>query len=241
MEVSNLRDPLNLSQEESEGHEFDEQILYSSKVYGILTLIYLFIFYVCGVIISVPLLGEYISQSYVTVAICLFQNFLIITFAFFSKDYARIFPTNYLMLILYTFNNTFMLAVVCVYFTEILYCGLLSFLAVTLALMIYTRFSVFSEYYLGTAIKLMIFWGILLMSIFIVVRGFGDYYESFYLPFIAMIYGIWLLIDTHVIQPSGNYFLTSDDVAIGVLRTKIDLIYFLCKLLSCQYCRSSEA
>ena len=57
MEVSNLREPLNSSQEDSEGHEFDEQILYSSRVYCILTLKYLFIFYVCGVIISVPLLG----------------------------------------------------------------------------------------------------------------------------------------------------------------------------------------
>ena len=241
MEVSSLREPLNTSEDNSEIQEFDLQISYSSRVYGILTLQYLFMFYVCGVLISMPLVVEYIQQSYVTVGICVFQNFLIVSFAFFSKEYARIFPTNYLLLILYTFNITFLAAAVCTYFTEILYSGLLAFLAVTLALTIYTRFSVFSEYYLSTGIKLIVIWGILLMTIFLVVRGFGDYYESFYIPFIALFYGIWLIIDTHVIQPSGTYFLTSDDVTIGVLRTHIDFLYFLCKLISCQYCRSNEA
>ena len=235
------REPLIARSSSEETQEvFQEQILYSNKIYLLLTLQYLFSFYMCGIINAIPLAIEFVQGSYFTLIVAAVQNSVVLMFALCSTHYARIIPTNYILFVVFTFNHAFLIAVASTYERQLVNTALLIMFAMTLCLMVYTRFNDFSPDYMSTGFKLVIFWGVILLSVSVILRGLGTYYESLLLPVIAILYGIWLLIDTHVIQPSGSTFIAHDEIILGSLRTNIDVLLLVVRLICYRGYKSHE-
>jgi FtsH-binding integral membrane protein len=236
------REPLISRSHTEEMQEFfQEQIVYSNKIYCLLAIQFLFSFYICGIINSIPLAVEFIQGSYFTVIVAGVQNLIVLMFALCSTHYARIVPTNYILYIVFLFNHAFLVAVASTYERALVYNALLILFGMALCLMVYTRFNDFSPEYMSTGFKVVMFWGLVMLSVSVIVRGLGKYYESLFLPVVGILYGIWLLIDTHVVQPAGTTYIAHDETIIGFLRTNIDVLLVILRTICYRNSKSEEA
>jgi FtsH-binding integral membrane protein len=166
-------------------------------------------------------IGIFYACSFITL-------FIVLALACF-QNLARTVPTNYILLILFTICESYMVATISAFNPpEIVITAALMTATVVIALTLYafttkTDFTFLGGFlFMFTAI--MLFWGILILI-------FGFFLYTLYCVFGVILFGIYLIFDTQLILGKFGLEYSIDDYIIAALNIYIDIIQMFLYIL----------
>jgi len=144
---------------------------------------------------------------------------------------ARKVPTNYVLLLIFTLCETFMLTFLCAFYdsSSVLSAGGMT-AGVTVALTAYalTTKTDFTMY--GGAMWIMVC-VMLMLSFMSMFMTFVSWWYPLVSALMVIFYGLFLIYDTQLVAGQGKYKLSMDDYIVGALIIYIDIIGLFLELL----------
>ena len=199
------------------------------KVYGILTIQLIITFgFICLTFINK--IKNYLKSHFLIFFICVVISFIICLILICGRKTSRKFPINYILLIIWTLCESYMLATCASYYN---YKIVLSAVGITIGL-----FIGITIYAIKTKTNFTYCGGILFcflgISIFFCVFGFifGKWGRIVYCALFVFIYSFYLLYDTQLIFKRFGIGYSIDDYIIAALNLYIDFIEILLNILN---------
>ena len=199
------------------------------KVYGILS-IQLLITFAFVSITFIKKVRKYLSENFLLFYICLVLSIILCIILICVKKIAKKFPINYILLIIWTICESYLLATASSYYN---YKLVISAIGITIGLFIgITIYAIKSKTnftYCGGF--LFCFLGI---SLFFMLFGFifGKWGNIIFCALGVFIYSFYLLYDTQLIFKRFGIGYSIDDYIIAALNIYIDFIEILINVLS---------
>lgn len=199
------------------------------KVYGILSFqLMITVAFVCLAFFdSVKI---FMRENIVIFWCCLALSLVIVIPLICFKSIARKTPTNYILLILWTICESYMVATCASFYPiEIVLTAAGMTAAVTIALTIYAFYTKTDFTYCGGMLfvlsALMFTWGFFSLI-------FGIYLNTLYCLFGVFLYSIYLIFDTQLVLGKFGNEYSIDDYIIAALNIYIDIIQLFLYILS---------
>lgn len=211
--------------------EADARLGFIRKVYGILSMQ----LFIVAVFVSVGVLSssfqDFVAENPSTILIAFAINIISLLALVCFKSVASKVPVNYILLFIFTFCESFIVACICGFYdpTSVLIAALMT-LSVTLALTVYamttkTDFSAMS----GVMIVFLV--GATMFALFMPFFYQSRMTQVVISVVFVIIYGIYLVIDTQLVIGSGRYSFNEDEYIVAALNIYIDIVGLFLYLL----------
>jgi hypothetical protein len=156
----------------------------------------------------------------------------IIEMMLICTSFARRVPTNYILLLIFTLLEAFIFGHICSFYdTASVITASAITAAVTIALTLYAMFTKTDFTVCGQ-----LFVVLCAVAFLLSIMSFFVSYKSPMHPFIsgvfAIIYGLYLIVDTQMVLGKGEYSLSVDDYVVGALIIYVDIMMLFLQLLS---------
>ena len=140
-------------------------------------------------------------------------------------------PVNYILLMVFTLCESFLLAMICSFYTalSVLFAAGLT-VGITLALTAYAFYTKHDYTVFGGALTVISF-AIMLLILSQMLFTFPAWWHPFVSAILVIVYGFYLIFDTQLIAGKGQYALSYDDYIIGALIIYIDIVGLFIELL----------
>ncbi|CAG9316430.1 unnamed protein product [Blepharisma stoltei] len=201
------------------------------KVYGILSSQLLLTVIFCGIVMSNETLTEFVQNDIAVFVISIIVAIALMLVLIFSKDKARKVPTNYILLIIFTLCESYMVSTAYTFYDAYtVIAAALMTLGVTLVLTVYA-FLTKKEFRHPVGVSLSFISSIILLMIF-AFYNVGNHYSVIWCFVGVNFYGIYIIYDTQLIVNGSKYGITTDDYVVGAMILYIDIIGLFLKIMA---------
>lgn len=148
------------------------------------------------------------------------------------KSVARKVPVNFLLLVIFTLCESYLVAFISSMYTAIsVMTAALMTAGMTITLTLYALFTKRDFTMFGGALCVITF-SILALCFLGIFINFPVWWHPFIATILIVLYGLYLIYDTQLIAGKGKHSLGYDDYIIGALMLYIDIIGIFLELLS---------
>ena len=221
-----------------ENNEYSEKIIkeqrmsFIRKVYGILSFQLMITVGACVVSMKVDKFADYQSDN-IGLMIAIAVISIILSFTLFCYiSIARKVPLNYIILLIFTNCQAYMISYICSTVEEpkIVVIAAGCTLGIVISLTLYSIISK-TDFTMCGGLFFLLGAGLLLFGIFMLIFGNWEPLYVFYCCAGAVLYGFYLIYDTQLIIGGKTHELSIDDYIVGALILYIDIIAIFLRIL----------
>ena len=213
-------------------YEHTDRMGFIRKVYAILTMQLALTTVVTGIAVAVEGFRDWLTANIGFLIACLLINIIVLITLFCCKNQARKYPSNYVLVAIFTITESFLVANFAAFYdpiTVIIAAGMT--LGTTIGVTAYACYTKRDYTTCGGSLFGLLIGGIL-FAVFM-----GIFYQSRPVQIVVclifiVIYTFYIVYDTQLIAGSGKYKLDYDDYIIGAMFLYIDIIGLFIYILS---------
>jgi FtsH-binding integral membrane protein len=201
------------------------------KVYSILSMQLLLTTTIVGIVMTSQDLQEALLDNVWLIGLALLGSVISMLALICSPSLAHKVPTNYWLLGVFTVCEAILVAVTCVQYDPVsVFVAALMTLSVTLALTAYA-YTTKTDFSMAIGFMLVVIIAGLFFAIFMPIFIDSRPAEVLICSAFALIYGVYIIIDTQLIAGGGRYKLSTDDYILGSMYLYVDIIGLFLEIL----------